>query len=221
MLQRIATLGVRLVPPEPRSARGEPLVVEVPEPRRLTPELTEPQRVEWLASSYRAVLERRYGLRSNYMRRSQLDSHEHYARLVWLSGELSAAGVAPLAWVLFSFDLWRLSAYGSTGRKPPPTRWVWSRKRWREQRERYEESRYDGVELRTAPEAAQLYADWRGLHLELVQRAPNTRAEVLEIVDRWFPGDTWEQRLARARSQTWEWQARVDREVATGGWPVF
>lgn len=221
MLERLRELAGTYIPPEPRTSRGEPLVVEVPEPRRLSAELTEPERVEWLARAYRAVLERRYGLKSSYMRRSQLDNHEHYARLVWLSGELLRESVPPLSWVIFSFDLWRLSSIGAQGKRPPPTRWVWSRKRWREQRERYEESRYSEVELRTPPEAAQLYADWRCLWLELVQRAPNSRAGVVEIVDRWFPGDSWEARLSRARSQVWEYQARVDNEVGAGGWPVF
>lgn len=211
---RLRELGQRLIPPEPVVPP-----VEVPEPRRLTSELTEPQRVEFLAAAYRAVVARRYSVKSNYMARGQLDVHAHYVRLVALSSEMLEAGVAPLAWVIFSFDRWRQSAKGASGRSPPPTKWVWSKKRWREAQAWFREERYVGVELRATPLARELYADWRALWTELMIKNPSTRQEVAAVVDRYFPGRSWEERLLSARQEQRVSQARVDREVANGGWP--
>ncbi len=216
---RLRELGARLLPPEPQDRDGKPLTYEIPAPLRLEATLTEPQRVERCAAAYRAVLLRRFGIKSAYMRRSALEPHAHYARLAVLSLSMQEARIAPLAWVIFSFDRWTHTPRGKDKRSPPPAKWVWSPKRWKEQRAWLEEERYDAVELRTAPEAQALYTDWRNLWIELMQRAPETREELAAIVDRWFPGNSWEQRLARARTQTWDYQARVQRELAAGGWP--
>jgi hypothetical protein len=220
--QSIRALGVRLIPAEPKV---DPVVI--PEPPKLPALLSHPSRapgrVEFLAAGYRAVLFRRYGLRSKYMIKSQLDSHAHYERLDKLGLELYHEGIAPLAWVIFGFDLWACSDRGRSGKSPPAAKWIWSKKRWRDedQRTRFHEARYCETELRAAPEARALYADWRMMWIELMVRAPSTREEVAAIVEKWFPGKEYERRLSRARVQTWELQTKVDQEMAAGGWPLL
>lgn len=217
---RIRELGRRLLPPEPLARDGRPLLYEIPAPKLLQPEMTPQQRVKCLATAYRAVLKRRYGITSTYMLGSAaLEAHKDYPKLEALGAQMLEAQVAPLAWVLFSFDIWTHTPLGEGKRTSPPTKWVWSKKRWKEQQERFQEERYHSVEARCAPEAQSLWTDWRCMWLDLMQSAPSTRDAVAAIVDRWFPGETFETRLQRARSQTWAHQARVDREVAEGGWP--
>lgn len=222
---RLRELGRRVLPPEPTQSQPgalgyiAPLVV--PEPQRLSPGLTEPERVERLAAAYRAVLYRRHGLRSRYLTRSRADGHPHYPRLVQLARALLEGNVAPLAWVLFSFDRWLLSPLGEQGH-PPKSGWVWSPKRWKDQKqqEALAEARYDAPEYRSSPLAATLYTDWRMMWVELIQKAPETREQLLEVVERAFPGETWERRLAAARRQTREMQQKIDEEISQGGWPL-
>ena len=218
--QQIRRLGARLLPPEPRTRQGKPLEYEIPPPRLIAPEATPQQRVKMLASAYRAVLKRRYGITSRYFEGSAaLESHKEFPKLASLSAQMFDARVAPLAWVLFSFDAWTHTPLGEWKRAAPPTKWVWSKKRWKEQQDRFWEDRYAVVESRTAPLALQLWSDWRVMWLDLMRVAPTTREGVAAVVDRWFPGISYEDRLTRARSQTLEYQARVDREAAEGGWP--
>ncbi len=218
--QRIRRLGARLLPPEPRTRAGKPLDYEIPPPRLIAPETTPQQRVKMLAAAYRAVLKRRYGITSRYFEGSAaLESHKEFPKLVALAAQMVDAKVAPLAWVLFSFDAWTHTPLGEGKRSSPPTKWVWSKKRWKEQQDRFWEDRYAVVESRTAPLALQLWIDWRFMWCELMHAAPTAREGVAVIVDRWFPGSSYEDRLTRARSQTLEYQARVDREAAEGGWP--
>lgn len=218
--QRIRQLGARLLPPEPLARDGKPLYYEIPAPKRLEPASSPQQRVKHLAAAYRAVLKRRYSITSKYMLGSAaLESHKDYPKLEALSALMLEANVAPLAWVLFSFDAWTHTPMGEGKRTSPPAKWVWSKKRWKDQQDRFQEERYQSVEVRCSATATQLWIDWRVMWLELMQVAPMTRDGVAEIVDRWFPGESFEERLTRARTQTWEDQARVDREVAAGGWP--
>jgi hypothetical protein len=218
--RRIREIGSRLLPPEPLSRDGRPLCYEIPPPRLLPEGATPQQCVKALATAYRAVLKRRYSITSHYMLgAAALESHKDYPRVAELGMLMLEQKVAPLAWVLYSFDSWTHTPKGLGKRTPPTSKWVWSKKRWREQRERFEEERYTSIELRTAPEAMQLWKDWKLMWFELLRSAPMTREGVAQICDKWFPGDSYETRLARARSQTWEWQARVDREAADGGWP--
>lgn len=219
---RIRALGARLIPPEPLGRDHKPLCVEIPAPRRLEPTSTPQQRVQALAGAYRTALLRRYQITSRYMRTPglALEGHKDYAKLVKFADGLIAAAVAPVAWVLFSFDAWVGTPLGAERRSPPPAKWVWSIKRLREQGDRVDADRYAEPALRTTPEAAELWADWRCMWLELLRVAPVTRDQIALIVDRWFPGETYESRLARARAQTWQWQASVDQEIAAGEWPI-
>lgn len=218
--QRVRQLGARLLPPEPRTRDGKPLQYEIPPPRLIDPSATPQQRVKMLAAAYRAVLKRRYGITSRYFEGSAaLESHKEFPKLAALAALMVDAKVAPLAWVLFSFDAWTHTPLGEGKRCAPPTKWVWSKKRWKEQQDRFWEDRYSVVESRTAPLAHQLWTDWRIMWVELMLSAPEDRSGVAAVVDRWFPGESFETRLTRARSQTLEYQARVDREAAEGGWP--
>jgi hypothetical protein len=216
---RIRALGVRLLPPEPLGRDGRPICVEIPPPRRLDPQSTPQQRVKVLAGTYRAVLERRYGIKSRYMHGSAaLEAHKEFPTLVTFAELLLGAGVAPLTWVVYSFDAWRTTPLG-LAKRPPPSRWIWSRKRWREQAERCQEETHVGVSLRTVPEAEQLWADWRCMWLELLRCAPDTREQIAWVVEKWFPEEAFERRLSAARARTWQRQSQIDREVLEGGWP--
>lgn len=221
MEARLKALGSRLIPPEPLTREGRALIVEIPAPKLLSSSFTEQQRVEFLANAYRAVLKRRFSINSPYLRSATLalESHPDYPRLVSLSAAMLEENAAPLAWVAFSFDAWSHTPKGVGKSRPPPAKWVWSINRWKKHLAWFKEAAYSGVELRTPPEAKALWLDWRHMWVELMHTAPETRAQLASTVEKWFPGDAYEKRLSRARAQAWEWQTRVDDEVAKGGWP--
>lgn len=218
---RLKRLGVRLIPPEPLTRAGRVLAVEVAAPKLLSPESSEPERADMLAQAFVAVLARRYRINRRYLKQGQLalEAHPDYPRLVQLSRDMLEARVAPLGWVLFSFDRWGQTALGKNHKRPPPAKWVWSVKRWRAQLAWYSEGQYAGVELRTPPLACALWRDWRLMWVQLIHQAPDTREALARIVEAWFPGEAYDERLARARSECLERQLYVDMEQAAGRWP--
>jgi len=66
------------------------------------------------------------------------------------------------------------------------------------------------------PELRALLADHQAMWGSLLAAAPKTRAEVLAVVERYFPGNAWESRLGLARQQANEAQHEVTMLVAAG-----
>lgn len=219
---RLKSLGARLIPPEPVTRDGRVLAVEISPPAKLSAELSEPQRVEFLAASYRAVLARRYRINSQYMRSRThaIEAHPDFPRVAEYAGLMIAEGVAPLGWVLFSFDQWTHTPRGAGKKSPPPAKtWVWSKKRWKERLAWYKDDHYAGVELRTPALAQTLWSDWRCMWVQLMHTAPDTREGVAQIVEAWFPGSSFETRLLQARNDVLQRQVRIDEEIKSGGFP--
>jgi len=52
---------------------------------------------------------------------------------------------------------------------------------------------------------------------ELLMQEPADREGVRVIVERWFPGDAWERRVALAQAQAAELKLRVRERVRAGG----
>lgn len=215
--QRIEALGRRLLPPSP--AHGLVATVQVPGPALLPADATDAEAVEMLARAYRGAIERTFGTPSMLMLRGKLEEHKDFGRLLLAARLMQAAGIAPAAWVLFSFSVWREHGpKAQRGKHAPPISFVFSKNRLAERVEWFEDQRdrWSGGQMLMAPEHQTLLADYQAMWRELMLRNPQDRAGVMAIMDCWFPGDAWEQRVALARAQAAELKLRVRERVCAG-----
>ncbi len=216
--QRIEALGRRLLPPAPAAALIP--TVPVPAPAELPCDATDAEAVEMLARAYRGAVERTFGTPSMLMLRGATAAHKDFARLLLVARLMQAAGVPPAAWVLFSFSVWR--EYGpksKRGKHSPPVSFVFSAKRLAERIEWFESQRdrWSGGQMLLVPEHQALLRDYQAMWSELLMQEPADREGVRVIVERWFPGDAWERRVALAQAQAAELKLRVRERVRAGG----
>lgn len=123
--------------------------------------------------------------------------------------------IAPAAWCMFSCDVW-LDAQITEG--PPTVAFVFSAQRLTERLGWFEDARarYVGGTVLLSGELrllAQKHADmWR----EILRESPQERPSLQVIVDRHFPGVTYDKLLEDARRGQAALQARVDDMVKRG-----
>lgn len=144
-------------------------------------------------------------------------SHKLWPVLVEAAELLIAAEIPPVAWCLFSMDCW-MFYMGDKAPGAPRMRWALSPNRLRERADWYrdEAGRYVGGQTYVAPEHTALMRAHRALWDALMVAAPKSRSEVMGVLDKILPGDTWERMVASARAGTARLQADLDAAVARG-----
>lgn len=212
--QRLRALGARLLPPEP-TAELIP-TVRVPAPALIPGEhCSDDDAVAMLARAYRGAVERSFRTASMFMLRGVAREHKDFARLELAARLMREAEIAPAAWVLFSFSVWREFS-GRSG--PPPVSFVFSQKRLAERLEWFEQERdrWSSGQMLVTREHRTLAEDHHAMWRELLAYTPDTREGVRVVVERWFPGDSWERRVADARAVASRLQREVEQQVALG-----
>jgi hypothetical protein len=217
VLQRIRALGERALPPMPDVDMVPP--VRVPSPAKLrVPPMHPADEVLVLARAYRTVLKQRTGASSLFMLRGDVLTHKDFARLREAAALLRELEVPPVAWVLFSFDVWAEHGPARVRGKPPSVSFVFSQKRIAERFDWFdrERDRYTGTRHFMAPTHRQLCEDHAAMLTELMRLPLESRSEVLAVIDRYFPGDSFERRLNQARAEARKLQDEVTRAVEMG-----
>lgn len=206
---KILELGRRAIPPKP-DHRLIP-VVEVPAPASLPKGLADEDCVRALVWCYRGVHEVRSG--QPMLTRSMRDpattvSAKTYDTLLRFG---RAIDFSPSAWARFSFDVFPTDSY-------PRMTWVYSLKRLDTQGTWWGEVRnqYCAGAVRIAPAHEFLYRDYRLMWQELRRSNPTRREQVLEIIENFFPGDSWEKRVHAARVQSHQMQRILEVRAARG-----
>lgn len=211
-LELIRRLGQRALPPFPDSSLVRSVVV--PDPPLLGPGRPE-DRAELLGATYRSAVESRYDVRSFAFARGDPTTWRDFSVLCDAADRLEAIEVAPAAWILFSMDAWRQVGV-SDG--PPKPSWVFSLKRMRERFDWFEREvdRYCGGRVVSPREHLDLAERWHGMWAEILMASPKTREALLEVVDGYFPGDSFERQLDLARAASRRLQLEIDEAVASG-----
>lgn len=192
---RLRKLGVRLLPPFPGEHVIKPAIVPPPE---LLPELLSYQGcVELLVAFYRGALEERFSLRSSFGR-GDVRRMKNYSKFCLAVDAMSKLKVAPAAWILFSFDVWRET--GVT-KGPPTTVWTFSVGRIIEKNAWFQDwaSRYRGGRSYFADEHLKLVRAWRAMWDDLMITRPADREELVIIVEKHFPADSYEKAVLAAQ----------------------
>jgi len=196
-LERLKELGQRLLPPYP----GENLIrpVTVPAPEAFPAVLPYEECVGILAAFYRGGVETYYGMQSRYGMTAGRKL-ANYSALCLVVDALSRRQVPPASWVMFSFDVWQ--EFGPTGSQRPPTvMWVFSLGRVVQKHDWFTNwsDKYRGGRTFFATEHLGLVKAWREMWDELLRVKPQTRSELGAIVDKHFPGDSFEKRVVSAQ----------------------
>jgi len=216
----IQELGRRLLPTLP--SPQELPVPFLPSPKLLSPQMTPPERAQALATAYRGALVTRYPHLPNrsYAARGEITAHKDYALLCKAAGYCLEHDIAPSAWALWSMDVWANHMVGKGRVKggAPRAVWVWSLVRLRKRLDwfRQDEGLYVGGIPLPCEEHKRLYATYLALWADLRRWMPKSRGEVMAIMDRYLPGDTWERMVRAAQDGNRAQQRAIDRLVARG-----
>lgn len=215
---RLVELGRRALPRYP-GTDVIPAVV-IPPPPLLDDRMNYTGRVRHLATGYRGALMAVYRKRSFFMLTGTgyPPCHKDYGRLADAAMLLFEAKIAPAAWCLFSFSIWKVMEHT---RRPPTVKWVFSCERFESQREWYESERTRWARRIERPvrEHLELGDRWKRMWADLLRKRPPDRPRLLAILDEHFPGDSYERAVECARKAAWEAQVRIDRRIAAGEIP--
>jgi hypothetical protein len=223
---------LRRPPPFPSDAAVQ--VAEVPAPPKLAANGSPLDDVRNLLHAYRAAIRHHYDRRAFNMtkRRSvtdldgevfasqreltdeELASHKLYETLRACAARLREEGIAPAAWVAFAIRKWRFDEHR---KKPPPIPAVFGpavvakHAAWfRAQNE------VEGRATVYTPGHRALYLAWHRMSRELF--ADMSAEEVSAVVERHFPGDTWERMMRVARTEAQNTRRVLQDRVAAGEW---
>lgn len=192
-------------------------LVQVSPPSRIPEGATPFEVAEFCAAAYRGAVEAKWPElgRCWAFARSDIAKSRAYGKLKAVGEKLRAHGVAPSSWCLFSADVWR--EYGVTA-GPPTADFVFSEVRFEERFGWFEEraGAYAGGRVLYSPAHLELAADWKAMWADLLRENPRDRPSLLSVVDRHFPGDSFEQRLAAAKAETRSLQ-KVVRDLTERG----
>lgn len=187
--------------------------VRTPPPPELPDEPDNERDVKILAEAFRQAVLIRYGI-NRQVARGDITRSKHFGLLAGAAAFMRREGISPICWALFSVDFWQ----ENNDKIAPPVQFVFSHSRLVELiglfRDR--EDTYTGGLAKACPELVQLFADHDDMWRALLREAPDTRPKVLEIVDRFFPGDAWERRFEGARQGQIRLQREIDQLVADG-----
>lgn len=212
---RIERLGARLIPPRPDFQLIPP--AQTPPPPKILPRDTPHEWRPVLLNLYRSNYWATYGTAPGVGASGTATHRLKAAGAMDRAFEaLRDLDIAPAVWVAFSFAAWQQTPRASYG--APPLRWVFSATRVRERRDWY----YDwlpsavSAEVQICADHAELDKDWGRMWDDLLASNPTTRPEVAVIVHRYFPGDEYDLRMARAKTGNRELQSRINHRVAVG-----
>lgn len=195
--RRIEGLGVRLIPPDP-ALLVEP--VDIPPPGMFEAGSHKVSKVRALARIYRDAVRWRFGQESHAYMSGEPEKWRGYAGMLAAVSALEERKIPPAAWCMFSFDEWAC-VLGKSG-LPRPT-WVWAPSRI-EKHHVYlvaDSSRYLSVRRVLAPKHRALVDDWGAMWVSLLASKPRDRAEVAAVVERHFPGRTFDERFLAAKAE--------------------
>lgn len=211
ILERIRHLGRRALPPFPGTSTIPQVIVPPPASMEACSDL---DAVRFLANAYRTVIGYRFDTISRFLEHGDLRNHKMWVPMLRAYRQFLAEDIPPVAWVDFSIDVW-----GAHHSRPPPAKFVFSAKRIRDRASWFEGFRDDYCVARSVIGAHHkaLVADWHAMMTELIAIDPQDRRQILDAVDKYFPGSSYERRVNSAKSEARRLQFEVASMTSSGG----
>lgn len=231
-IERIKLLGAKILPPRPSTLVP---TVRLPAPPLLDAKTARLNLARVLAEGFRDVAWWRYHERINVDRLWNPGTPECDAILAAVEMMITAE-IRPIAWILFSFDVWdtirasmpdrrkgaQKGVRRARRRRTAPWKFVFSTKRMEDRYEWYEDVRiqcYAYPTMIVAPSLRDIDADWQAMWRSITTESPKDALALRIIIDRYFSGHTFEERVNRARSEARRMQMQIDSQVANGEAP--
>lgn len=189
----------------------------VPNPPKLPDDMPDARMVDRLVQAFRGAVEKITGKDPMvFAKRGSVEQAKGYRDLVQAAVMLRDNKIAPVAWAWWSCRVWR--SYGVGKAAAPPLSWVLSCARIAEHRGWFEQEGGNDVggTIVRAPAARELGDRYRSMRLQMTWAT--SVEQMQEIADRHFPVGVYDALVAKAREQTAETQASLDRAVANGVW---
>ena len=207
---RLEKLGARGLPPWPPV-----MAAEVPPAIVLTEKVSSLETVRHLAGCYRETARVCLGRKTGFMTYGSPLKHKQAPRLLEMAELFRGEFVAPAAWVRWSFEVFKVGVL-------PSAAWVFSPKRWATHFSWFCDCRgaFEDGRLVYAAAYRSLTNLLENMWRELLRVRPQTRGELLDIVDRYFPEDDYEAHVRRARAATLRLQQEIDQAMVERGFYV-
>lgn len=207
-----------LVPPYPTTDLIP--AVKLPPMPRISDAAGDVEKVTALVAAYRAAAVKKYGPETKarwIYARGIHPKVKNFRALVNCAELCLEHEISPHGWALFSIDNW-IDKNGSG--KPPPVTFVFNRSRLQRQHGWYrsQSAEYSDARVVLGPLHHLLLVRWTRMQGELVRNQPGTVQAVRAIVERFFPGKTWDEMVDRARRESRERTALLKDAVASGQW---
>lgn len=217
----------------------------VPDPPLLSLTASEPERVVQCAYAFRMVRDHLYpdcDCRTRVIKKTgkpkphraclafqsldpkELLQDEDYAELVFGAPLLAKYRIAPVAWCMFSTEVWMKYVAGKykSAFEPPTPKWVFSENRINERREdwfSWRESAWKGGHVKLAPQHRKLLMRYERMrHAILVHPEELTQQVVVRLVKRHCPLDDYDVLAAEARSWYAKESARLHKALQREQW---
>lgn len=207
-----------LVPPYPTTDLIPP--VKMPPMPRIPEAAGDVEKVTALVAAYRAAVAKEYGPKSKARWVYAKGIHpkvKNFRALVNCADLCLEHEISPHGWAMFSIENWQAK---NGSEKPPPITYVFNRSRLQRQHGWY---RSRGAEFSDARVVLcdwhrRLLVRWVRLQNDLVRNQPATVQAVRAIVERYFPGQTWDRAVETARRESHARSAQLSDAVAAGHW---
>lgn len=212
---RLRELGKRYLPPD-ITEKSIPLV-RTPPPPMLSAGLSDVDKVKALAAAYRGAVDARFPQlgRCFVMLRGDIEKHKFFPTMLAAAAFMEEHQISPAAWCLFSVDVWKQWQITSG---PPTLAFVFSHARLTDRLAWFEDEKdaYMGNTVLYSEEAKALAIRHKAMWDVLMRENPRDRPSLCAIVDRYFPGDTYETMLERAKNGQLQLQRELDAAVKKG-----
>lgn len=191
----------------------------VPDPPLLPEDGDDAQLVTLLARSYRSVVEHRYGGRCYALAKGDIRQAKNFKALVAFARGLIEHSIPPATWCIHRVDKWLRNPASKEGseRKPkqPTMNYVFAlsaldtEKRWQFRAE-YGDGKIGGRQIFSKKHIALLHRH-KEMHSAIVRGASKA-----EAVEKFFPGELYQELVDDARRESSEIKWRLDDQVKRG-----
>ena len=194
-----------------------------PQPPKIPSNMSDEAAVDWVMRAYRGACEARYKTPCKMLSaRGALQRSQFFPTVRGAVKDLRERDIAPAAWIAFSIDEWR--GFGKdrtkTG-KPvfPPLRWMFSTKRIAEQEAWFlgKAHLFFGGQTYYGPTGKDVMRRMTMMQVALMRRGltGETEAQLKEV---FFPGHSFEQKVADSNRETAEMQRLLNDRLHRGDW---
>jgi hypothetical protein len=212
----LTKLGGKYIPLPPTEHHGIHFV-RTPPPPKLPADMIDIDAATMLAAAYRGAIDAKFPElgRCYAFLRGDISKNKSYSSLVQAAHFLRDNDISPIAWALFSAAVW--CDYEIT-KGPPTVAFVYSLARMQERQSWFDDEKdaYNGNSSMFTDQLRQLANDVHEMWAIMLRENPSTRPRLMEIVDHYFPGDSYERRWDMVKKAQFQLQRELDEAVRKG-----